>query len=88
MPADILMRIPIRRISVVIDTTDPLVPEVTLRDFRHLFGKEPEEGRYRIVNIEVITSPDDQQPMLVSECAKYSKFLRRESDSVLFQMRP
>ena len=80
-----IFRVPIRRIPVVIDTQDPLAPEMALDDFRKLFGREPDHARYRIVSIEVITSPDDQQPMLVSECGRYARFLRREADSVYFR---
>ena len=85
MPAEIVIRVPIRRIPIVIDTKDPLAPELSLEDFRALVGKDPDPDRYRLINVEVITSPDDQQPMLVSECARYSRFLRRESDSIYFR---
>lgn len=85
MPAEIVIRVPIRRIPIVIDTKDPLASELSLEDFRALFGKDPDQDRFRLINIEVITSPDDQQPMLVSECARYSRFLRRESDSIYFR---
>jgi len=83
--AEAVVRIPIRTISVVIDTEDILSPELTLDDFRQVFGRDPEAGKYRIVNIEVITSPDDQQPMLVTECGRYTRFLRREGDSIYFR---
>ena len=85
MPVDFVIRTPIRRITVVIDTQDPLAPELTIEDYRRLFGRNPEEGRYRLINIEVITSPDDQQPMLVSECGRYARFMRREGDNVYFR---
>ena len=85
MPAEIVIRVPIRRIPIVIDTKDQLAPELSLEDFRSLVGKDPDPDRYRLINVEVITSPDDQQPMLVSECARYSRFLRRESDSIYFR---
>jgi len=85
LPAEIVIRVPIRRIPIVIDTKDPLASELSLEDFRALFGKDPDQDRFRLINIEVITSPDDQQPMLVSECARYSRFLRRESDSIYFR---
>jgi len=85
MPAEIIIRVPIRRIPIVIDTQDPLTPEMSLPDFRKLFGSDPDGTRYRIVNIEAITSPDDQQPMLVSECGRYGRFLRREGDSIYFR---
>jgi hypothetical protein len=85
MSAEIVVRMPIRRIPVVIDTLDTLAPEMALEDFRKLFGRDPDPSRYRIVSIEVITSPDDQQPMLVSECGRYARFLRREADYVYFR---
>ena len=85
MPAEIVIKVPIRRIVVVIDTQDQLAPEMTIEDFRHTFGQDPESPRYRLVNIEVITSPDDQQPMLVSECGRYARFVRRESGNVYFR---
>ncbi len=85
LPADYIVRMPIRRISVVIDTEDTIAPEMSLEDFRHLYGRDPDSTRYRIINLEIITSPDDQQPMLVSECCRYSRFVRREADSVYFR---
>lgn len=85
MPAEIVIRVPIRRIPIVIDMKDPLAPELSLEDFRALVGRGPDQDRYRLISVEVITSPDDQQPMLVSECARYSRFLRRESDSIYFR---
>ncbi len=85
LPVEVVLKVPIRRIPVVVDMTDPLAPELGLDDFRRLFGREPSEGRHRVLSIEVITSPDDQQPMLVSECARYARFLRRESDYVFFR---
>ncbi len=85
MPVEVVKKVPIRRIPIVIDMQDPLAPEMALNDFRQLFGKDPDQDRYRVINIEVITSPDDQQPMLVSECGRYSRFLRREADDVYFR---
>jgi hypothetical protein len=70
---------------VVVDLKDPLAPELSLQDFRDTFAKDPDKERYRIINIELITSPDDLQPMLVSESARYSRFLKRESDSIYFR---
>lgn len=85
MPVETVVRVPIRRVAVVLDLRDPLAPELSLDDFRALFGKDPDPDRYRIATIEMITSPDDQQPMLVSECARYSRFVRRESDCIYFR---
>jgi len=85
--ANTIVQIPIRKITLVINSKDPLAPELALDDFRRLFGKDPDPEEYRIVNIEVITSPDDQQPMLVTECGRYSSFIRRESDTIYFRKR-
>ena len=85
MQVETVVRIPIRRIAVVVDIRDPLASELSLDDFRAMFGKEPDPERYRVLSIEVITSPDDLQPMLVTECARYSRFVRRESDSIYFR---
>lgn len=84
-PAESVVCIPIRTISVVINIEDPLSPELAVDDFRKLIGKDPDSEGYRIINIEVITSPDDQQPMLVTECGRYSRFIRREGDNVYFR---
>ena len=85
MPVEVVVKVPIRRIPVVIDLRDPLAPELGLDDFRKMFGRDPEQDRFRVLNIEVLTSPDDSQPMLVSECGRYARFLRRESDYVYFR---
>ena len=85
LPVEVVVKVPIRKIPVVIDMKDPLSPELALDDFRKLFGRDPEQNRFRVLNIEVITSPDDFQPMLVSECGRYARFLRRESDHVYFR---
>jgi len=85
LPVETIIQIPIRKIPIVISTNDPLSPELALDDFRELFGKDPDPEEYRVVNIEVITSPDDQQPMLVTECGRYSRFIRREGDNIYFR---
>lgn len=85
LPVEVVVRVPIRRIPVVVDMKDPLAPELTLDDFRKLFGKDPDGVRFRVLNIELITSPDDQQPMLVTECGRYARFVRREADEVYFR---
>jgi len=87
LPVDTVVRIPIRKVTVAINSKDPLSPELTLDDFRRVFGKDPDPEVYRIINIEVITSPDDQQPMLVTECGRYSSFIRREGDNIYFRKR-
>lgn len=86
LPVEHFVRVPIRRLSIVVDTKEPMSPELTLEEFRRAFGGEPDEGRFRVFNIELITSPDDQQPMLVTECGRYARFLRRENDYVYFRV--
>jgi hypothetical protein len=85
LPVEVIAKVPIRRISVVIDLQDPVAPELAIEDFRKLFGKDPDQNRFRVLNIEVITSPDDHQPMLVSECGRYARFVRREGNEVYFR---
>jgi hypothetical protein len=85
LPVEVMVKVPIRRIPVVIDLKDALAPELGLDDFRKLFGRDPEQDRFRVLNIEVLTSPDDSQPMLVSECGRYARFLRREADYAYFR---
>jgi hypothetical protein len=85
LPVDFVVRLPIRKITVVIDTENPLAPEMTLDDFRKIFGVDPATPRFRVINLEVITSPDDQQPMLVSECGRFGRFVRREADNIYFR---
>jgi len=87
LQAEIVVKVPIRRIPIVLDLTDPLAPGLSLQDFKEVFSRDPDPQRYRVVNVEVITSPDDQQPMLVTECGRYTTFLRREGDSVYFRKR-
>lgn len=80
-----LIRASIRRINVVIDLEDILAPELSLPDFVAINGKKPEGSRYRIVQLEVVTCPDDNQPILVSECARNPRFLRRAGDFAYFR---
>jgi hypothetical protein len=75
----------IRRIPIVINLNDPYAPEMTISDFKEMFGADPDPSKYRIVNLEIITSPDDHQPMLVSECGRYTRFIKREENEVYFR---
>ena len=45
LPVDVVVKVPIRKIPVVIDMKDPLSPELALDDFRKLLA----EIRNRIV---------------------------------------
>jgi len=72
----------IRSFKIVIDTENVFAPELTLEDFIKIHGKEPSLPRYRIIKIEVVTCPEDQQPVLVTECAKCPKFIRRFKNQI------
>ena len=85
MQVEAVIRMPIRRIPIVVNLNDPYAPELTVSDFKEMFGADPDPTKYRIVNLEIITSPDDQQPMLVSECGRYSRFIKREGAEVYFR---
>jgi hypothetical protein len=85
LQGETVARIPIRRISIVVNLNDPLAPELTISDYKEMFGADPDPAKYRIINLEVLTSPDDQQPMLVSECGRYSRFIKREGGEVYFR---
>lgn len=79
------VRVPIRSIQVVIDLEDPLAPELTLDDFVRTYGVTPASPRYRILNVEVLTCPEDQLPILASECAHCTRFVRRMDDIAYFR---
>lgn len=72
----------IRSFKIVIDTENIFSPELTLEDFIKNYGKEPTLPRYKIVKIEVTICPEDQQPVLITECAKCPKFIRRFKDRI------
>lgn len=72
----------IRSIKLVIDTEDIYNPEVTLEDFISENKKDPEPPRYRIITIEILTCPQDGQPVSIGECGKCRKFIRRMDNKV------
>jgi len=80
--AEPLRATPIRRISVVVDLEDPLAPALTIDEFEKLFNREPEPPRYRIASIEVLTCPEDNHVVLVTECAKCPRFIKRVEDVI------
>jgi hypothetical protein len=80
-----VVRAPIRRVEVVVDLEDPLSPELTVSQFKSLHGKKPGGSRYRVLSLEVVTCPDDNQPILMSECAKNPRFIRRDNEFALFR---
>jgi len=79
---------PIRKIKVVVDITDPLTPVLTLEAFMKTFGGKPDPQRYRIVEIEVLSCPEDQSVVLPSECAECPRFIKRVRDSIYCANRP
>lgn len=79
------VRVPIRSIQVVVDLEDPLAPELTVEDFVKTYGVSPASPRYRILNVEVLTCPEDQQPILASECGRCTRFLRRMDNVAYFR---
>jgi len=72
----------IRKIKIVVDVEDIFAPELTVEDFKALYAVNPEPPRYRIINIEVVTCPEDNQPTLVTECGKCPKFIRRYGNTI------
>ena len=79
------IRVPIRSIQVVIDLEDPLAPELTVEDFVKTYGVSPASPRHRILTMEILTCPEDQQPILVSECGRCTRFVRRMDDVAYFR---
>ena len=79
------VRVPIRTIQVVVDLEDPLAPELTVEDFIETYGAEPIFPTYRIINVEVLTCPEDQQPILASECGHCPRFIRRLDNTAYFR---
>jgi len=75
--------VPIRKIEVVVDVEDPMTPALPLEEFRRLMGKEPEPPRYRLVAIEVLACPEDNNVVLVAECAECPRFIRRSGDYIV-----
>ncbi|MEM2921717.1 MAG: hypothetical protein QXF26_05300 [Candidatus Bathyarchaeia archaeon] len=73
---DVLMS-EIRTIRLVIDLEDIYNPEVLLEDYLEENRTEPEPPRYRVVTLEVLTCPQDGQPVSISECGKCRRFIRR-----------
>jgi hypothetical protein len=79
------IRVPIRSIHVVVDLEDPLAPELTVEDFVKTYGAMPTSPRHRIISMEVLTCPEDQQPILASECGHCTRFVRRMDNIAYFK---
>lgn len=72
----------IRTIRLVVDLEDIYNPEVLLEDYVRENGREPEPPRYRIVTLEVLTCPQDGQPVSIGECGRCRRFIRRLGNRV------
>ncbi len=70
-------RVPIRTIEVVIDLEDAFNPEISLEDFIREKKVKPEPPRYRVITLEVAGCTEDHQPVLVTECGRCRRFIRR-----------
>jgi hypothetical protein len=79
------IRVPIRSIQLVVDLEDPLAPELTVEDFVKTYRLIPASPRYRILTMEVLTCPEDQQPILASECGHCTRFVRRMDNVAYFK---
>jgi len=79
------VRVPIRSIQVVVDLEDPLAPELTVEDFVKTYRVRPAWPRYRILSVEILTCPEDQQPILASECGHCTRFVRRMDNIAYFR---
>ena len=81
----VFIRVPIRSIQVVVDLEDPMTPELTVEDFVKTYGILPTSPRYRILTVEILTCPEDQQPILASECGHCTRFVRRMDNAAYFR---
>lgn len=62
-----------------------MAPELTVEDFVKTYGMDPMSPRYKILNLEVLTCPEDQQPILASECGHCPRFVRRLDNVAYFR---
>jgi len=77
-----LSHIPLRSFNIVVDIEDPFAPELTVDNFIKRYGKPPDTSKYRIISIESVTCPEDNQPVLVTECGACPRFIRRFKDRI------
>ncbi len=71
-----------RSFNIVVDTEDQFAPDLTFENFIKQYGKPPDTSRYRIISIELVTCPEDKQPVLVTECGACPRFIRRFKDGI------
>jgi len=79
---DIVSLPQVRRISVVVDLEDKFTPAMSVEDFIKEFGFTPEPPRYKVISVEVLTCAQDGQPVLVGECGRCPKFIRRTGERI------
>ena len=77
-----LSHIDIRSFKIVVDLQDLFTPESTIEQFVKLHGFTPKPPRYRVVSVETVTCSEDGQPVLVTECGKCRRFIRRYEGSI------
>jgi len=87
-PAEEVRCTPIRKIRIVVDSEDPITPALPLKEFVKLFGRNPEPPRFRVISVEVLSCPEDQSVVLVSECDSCPRFIRRTGDFVYCAPKP
>ncbi len=77
-----LSHIEIRPFEVVIDLEDIFAPQCTVEQFVKLHGCSPKPPRYRVVSIETVSCTEDGQPVLVTECGRCRRFIRRYQGNI------
>ena len=75
--------ISVRPMKIVLDLEDIFKPPTLLEDYINMFGSDPTSPKFRVVEIEVLTCPEDEQPITISECGKCPKFVRKFNESIL-----
>jgi hypothetical protein len=77
-----LSHIEIRSFKIVVDLEDLFAPESTVEQFVKLHGFSPKPPRYRVLSVETVACSEDGQPVLVTECGKCTRFVRRYQGSI------
>jgi len=72
----------VRRLRIVLDLHDLLSPPLLLDDFIKSYGSDPDPERFRVVDLEVLVCPEDGNVVLVTECAKCPRFMKRYQDEI------
>jgi hypothetical protein len=72
----------IRSLEIVVDMENLFAPETTIEQFVKLHGIGPKPPRYRVVTLETVACSEDGQPVLVAECGKCRRFIRRYDGNI------